>query len=747
MKHRKLERQFNARLSLERDEHLHSVLSKNPSSIYKTIKRYKRTKAGKLYKLTVGKNTYFDSSVKDGFYESISKLKTKDSISLAKSEYFSDFKNDFDNIIDICRNGDKIPEISEIDSLSLLQKLKPAVSDLYGMTPNHYLYAGPPGWKHFHLLLNSLINDVNNTSISKINTAHAIILFKGHGKDRSKDRSYRTISSCPLVAKALDLHIRNHNIKSWNRHLPETQFQHENSSHELAAILLTESIQHSLFALKLPAYILYLDAQSAFDVVLRELLIKNLYNIGTNGNSLLYLNNRLENRQTFIEWDNQIMGPIFDQCGLEQGGVSSSELYRCFGAEQLNTAQKSQFGVSLGANKATKQTISAIGQADDTALISNSIQKLYYLLKLTKIFCDKYQVKLCAEKTKLQVYYTKEMTKQVEYSIKTNPISVDDIEIEFVSTAEHVGIVRATSGNLVTIYARITAHKKSIGAILHTGMSRNHRCNPQASLRIEQLYGIPVLLSGIGSLVLSHKEENLIDQHHKEILTGLQRLHPRTPRSVIYFLAGSLPGIALIHLKQLSLFGMICRLPNSILHKHAINIFSSQTISPHSWFHQIRDHCLAYGLPHPLKLLTSPLKKDRFKKMIKSRVIDYWEKTLRAEAEPLLSLTYLKPSFMSLTKTHPLWSTAGCSPSKVAMATIQARMVSGRYRTEYLCRHWSSNKTGVCLLSEQCKTSIEDLPHILCLCPALQHTREKLVSYTLSYCNDTLFFYIRTSQK
>lgn len=181
---------------------------------------------------------------------------------------------------------------------------------------------------------------------------------------------------------------------------------------------------------------------------------------------------------------------------------------------------------------------------------------------------------------------------------------------------------------------------------------------------------------------------------------------------------------------------MICRLPNSILHKHAINIFSSQTISPHSWFHQIRDRCLAYGLPHPLKLLTSPLKKDRFKKMIKSRVIDYWEKTLRAEAEPLLSLTYLKPSFMSLTKTHPLWSTAGCSPSKVAMATIQARMVSGRYRTEYLCRHWSSNKTGVCLLSEQCKTTIEDLPHILCHCPALQHTREKLVSYTLSYCKD-----------
>ena len=81
-----------------------------------------------------------------------------------------------------------------------------------------------------------------------------------------------------------------------------------------------------------------------------------------------------------------------------------------------------------------------------------------------------------------------------------------------------------------------------------------------------------------------------------------------------------------------------------------------------------------------------------------------------------------------------MWSTAGCSPAKVAMATIQARMVSGRYRTEYLCRHWSKNKEGICLLDKGCQT-IEDLPHILLLCPALHPTREKLIKFTLSYCD------------
>ena len=64
---------------------------------------------------------------------------------------------------------------------------------------------------------------------------------------------------------------------------------------------------------------------------------------------------------------------------------------------------------------------------------------------------------------------------------------------------------------------------------------------------------------------------------------------------------------------------------------------------------------------------------------------------------------------MSLKTKHPLWTTAGCSPVKVVMATVQAQMLSGRYRTDYLCRHWSKNKSGCCLLSQ---------------------TRKKLMSFT-----------------
>ena len=58
--------------------------------------------------------------------------------------------------------------------------------------------------------------------------------------------------------------------------------------------------------------------------------------------------------------------------------------------------------------------------------------------------------------------------------------------------------------------------------------------------------------------------------------------------------------------------------------------------------------------------------------MVKSRVTEYWESYLWAEASGLLSLKYFKPEYMSLVKPHPLWLTCGSNPFEVNKAVIQA---------------------------------------------------------------------------
>ena len=72
----------------------------------------------------------------------------------------------------------------------------------------------------------------------------------------------------------------------------------------------------------------------------------------------------------------------------------------------------------------------------------------------------------------------------------------------------------------------------------------------------------------------------------------------------------------------------------------------------------------------------------------------------------------------------------------VAMATVQAQMLSGRYRTQLLCSHWSPFSSQCCQLSQACSNNVEDITHILRDCEALSETREKLYDYVKQYSNE-----------
>ena len=607
--HRKLERKYSAMNSSKRDHFLFSALSSDPRALFKSIKSSKSCST-KVHTLHVGDKTYLGGNVQDGFYDSISRLKSLDE---NQSSSTNDFFLDYQYIMNICSNA-TLPQISYKKSTDILHKIRACVSDLFSITAYHYLHAGPVGLLHFHLLLSSLIRDINTVSLTEVSTVYAVVLFKGHGRDRSSDRSYRTISTCPLVAKALDLYLRDLNLEAWNSDLSEVQFMGEGSSHELAAVLFTECIQYSMYTAKKPLYALYLDAKSAFDNVLYQHLIRNLYLCGTTPASLMYINSRLFNRKTILDWDRQHMGPIHDEKGVEQGGPNSGDYYKVFGKPQLDLAQKSCLGVTLPGNI----TVSAIGQADDTILLSDNLNALQNLLELTMNFCLKYDVRLCAEKTKLQAFSPSCQLLTAEHSMNISPVNMDGNKLKFVTNsmqgAEHVGIVRSANGNLPHILSRFTAHQNSMAAVMHTGMGRHHRGNPAASLRIQHVYGTPVLLSGVGSLVLSKEEIKMIDNHLNSTLQNMMRLHVRTPHCVTAFLAGCLPGTALVHLRILSNFGMVTRNPDSILYKLGLEIFSHNKPSSKSWFSKVRGICLLYQLPHPIVLMKKSMTKLTLKR-------------------------------------------------------------------------------------------------------------------------------------
>ena len=71
-----------------------------------------------------------------------------------------------------------------------------------------------------------------------------------------------------------------------------------------------------------------------------------------------------------------------------------------------------------------------------------------------------------------------------DYSKGFNPILIDGVPIKFTSSAEHVGVIRSTSGNLPNILNRISSHKNTLGATLYAELARAYRGNPTASLKI-----------------------------------------------------------------------------------------------------------------------------------------------------------------------------------------------------------------------------------------------------------------------
>ena len=122
---------------------------------------------------------------------------------------------------------------SEILSLDTHHKtFKEALLRLYPKTPTPVIYF--------------LSGTLPTTGILHIRQL-TILSIVSHLKDKTSHRSYRTISCCPLISKALDTYISLLYAQDWASIHANAQFQGEGRSHDLASLLLSESINHCLY--------------------------------------------------------------------------------------------------------------------------------------------------------------------------------------------------------------------------------------------------------------------------------------------------------------------------------------------------------------------------------------------------------------------------------------------------------------------------------------------------------------------
>ena len=111
------------------------------------------------------------------------------------------------------------------------------------------------------------------------------------------------------------------------------------------------------------------------------------------------------------------------------------------------------FGIKMGS-----MTVSCVGQADDSVLLSHDIHQLGHLLHLTAQYCSKYKVEMTPEKTKLQVFAPASLQTEVSYSKSINYLSISGVPLHFSDITEHVGVIRSPESNMPHILQRISSH-------------------------------------------------------------------------------------------------------------------------------------------------------------------------------------------------------------------------------------------------------------------------------------------------
>ena len=133
----------------------------------------------------------------------------------------------------------------------------------------------------------------------------------------------------------------------------------------------------------------------------------------------------------------------------------------------------------------------------------------------------------------------------MELSEKTITLSTD---------TTHLEILRSESNeNIINIEERLKLARRTLYALISTGVYGSNCLNPCVSYKIYQCYVVPRLLFGLEVLPFNQSQLNLLSKFHVDTLKRIQSLPTRTATCAVHLLLGALPIEAEIHKRQLSM--------------------------------------------------------------------------------------------------------------------------------------------------------------------------------------------------
>ena len=145
-------------------------------------------------------------------------------------------------------------------------------------------------------------------------------------------------------------------------------------------------------------YLCFVDLKKAYDSVWREGLFRRMVDDGVPG-KLLSLVKRWYKNVTVRVRVNDVESDWFgSKVGVRQGDTLSPLLFNIFINGIVDKVKESGLGVKIG-----RETMSVLLFADDMVLVGNNEVELGNLVNKVKQYCDKWQLEVNVNKTKVVV--------------------------------------------------------------------------------------------------------------------------------------------------------------------------------------------------------------------------------------------------------------------------------------------------------------------------------------------------------
>ena len=307
-------------------------------------------------------------------------------------------------------------------------------------------------------------------------------------------------------------------------------------------------------------------------------------------------------------------------------------------------------------------------------------------------------------------------------SKKSFSLDMGDKKVQFSSSTTHLGLLRSeVNENIIKIEERLSLARRTLYALINTGVHGSNGLNPRVSYKIYQCYVIPRLLYGLEVLPLTQTQINILSKFHLDNLKRFQSLPIRVATCAVYLLLGALPLEAELHKRQLGLLYNILISDNETVKELTERQIALNLDNRLNYYSKVQDLLDQYQLP-PLKDLKSCLTtKENWKFQIRTAIYNYWSDELKREACDKSTLCYMD-----------------IDSARIGLTLICCKLVNK-----------FSNAT-VCARCKCCGLADEDLSHILLDCPALFSQRNlfypKVRSLTINYIGIDLWKKIFNSQ-